>query len=131
GYAPNFLQKTEIGLSRRNAIGKIDLVNIPTSGTLLTGSYQIAYQLINTTINKYTGFSLLTSPIHVYTTINGVVYAGIGLPSNKAIQINITPTADELANYTHFRLAFVENINAEGVVNTNIGMTKIEQISTY
>jgi hypothetical protein len=131
GYTPNFLKKTEIGLTRRNAIGIISLVALPTTGSLLTGTYQLAYQLINTTTNKATGFSLLTNPIHVYTTINGYTYAGVGMPSTKAIQINITPTSDELSNYTHFRVAVVENTNPEGVVSTEIGLSKIEAISTY
>lgn len=131
-YTPNFLKKTEIGLQKRKAIGDISLVNITTGGSLLTGSYQVAYQLINPTTNKYTAFSLLTNPIHVYTSLpNGLVVSGVGLPSTKKIVLNITPTSDELANYTHFRLAIVENTVPEGTQGLQVDVGKIEQISTY
>lgn len=129
GYTPWFMTKEELGCLKHNPIGTITLSDIVTGGSLLTGSYQLAYQLIHPTKNKYTGWSLLTNPIHVYTSVNGEARAGVGLPSNKKIKVIITPTSTELNTYTHFRLAVVENINPEGVVNLEVGMTKIESIT--
>lgn len=131
GYSPNFLTDDDILLLKKPALGTITLDSVTTGGSLLTGTYQLAYQLINPTNNKYTKFSLLTTPIHVYTTINSFTRAGIGLPSNKKIVVDITPTEDELVEYTHFRLAVVENIYTEDVITTDIGLTKVELVSDY
>lgn len=131
GYTPNFLSDNDIILFKKAAIGNILVDSIVSGGSLLTGTYQVAYQLIDPIKNRYTKFSLLTNPIHVYTTINGLVYAGVGLPSDKKIIINIFPTTEELAEYTHFRLAIVENVLPEGVVNTDVGLGNITPITTY
>lgn len=131
-YTPNFLLQTQIGLPQRKAIGQIS--GVPTSGgSLLTGTYQLAYQLVSPSINKYTRFSLLTNPIHIYTS-DTQPKAGIGLPSSSKIVAGITFTDDEYANFTHFRIAIVSNIYAEGTtvetLNT-VGLTKMELISDY
>lgn len=131
-YTPNFLKATEIGLLQRKAVGQI--TGLPASGgTLLTGTYQVAYQLYNPEINKFTRFSLLSNPIHIYTS-DTIRKAGIGLPSSSKITNTIIATADEVANYTHFRIALVKNIYAEGTeaqtLNT-VGITKNELISSY
>lgn len=129
GYTPNFLDGLDIDLLKRLALGPIDLVNVVVGGSLLTGTYQIAYQMVTPDTNKYTKFSLLTNPIHVYTTINSKVVAGIGLSSNKKIVVTITPTEDELAYYTHFRLAIVENIGTSAQSLVDVGLTKLYSLS--
>lgn len=129
-YTANFLTPIDLDLMGVPGLGLINLSNITSGGSLLTGTYQLAYQLINTEIKKYTGFSLLTNPIHVYTTLNSVVVAGIGLASNKKIVVDIVPTEDELAYYTHFRLAVIENIGTTDQL-TNVGLTDIKAISDY
>lgn len=138
-----FLSDTNMAVARRRAIGQVNFVSTATGGTLLTGTYQLAYQLINLNTNqdsgynKYTRFSLLTTPIHIYYTVPGylgglaIPFAGIGMTSEQLINVNITPTADELANYTHFRFAIVENINPEGVIALTAKVTEIQPIATY
>lgn len=135
-YFPNFNTPTQIGLLQRKAIGMV--TGLPASGgSLLTGTYQLAYQLYNTNTGKYTRFSLLSNPIHIYTDNNSLTdpaKAGIGLISSSKITSNIVITADEATNYTHFRLALVKNIYAEGTsVNTinSVGVSKTESIATY
>lgn len=130
-YIANFLVDSDIELASKAAIGTITLDNIITGGSLLTGTYQLAYQLINPDTNKQTRFSLLTTPIHVYTTIDSVIRAGIGLPSDRKIVIDIMPTAEELAAYTHFRIAVVENINPSGLSDNEVGVTPIAAITDY
>lgn len=135
-YSPNFNTATQIGLLQRKAIGTI--TGVPASGgSLITGTYQLAYQLYNENLNKYTRFSLLSNPIHIYTDTTSLLdppKAGIGLISSSKITSTIVITADEAANYTHFRIAFVKNIYAEGAdINTvnSVGVSKAELISTY
>jgi len=126
-----FLTKQDVELLRVPAIGDLRLSDITTGGSLLTGTYQLAYQLYNPTSNKATGFSLLGTPIHIYTTQGISTLAGVGLGSNKKIKINIYPTEDELAYYTHFRVAVVENVGATTTPTTNVGVTNYEAISTW
>lgn len=130
-YSANFLTDNDVELQKKSALGTITLDGVSSGGSLLTGTYQLAYQLINPEKNRYTKFSLLTNPIHVYTTIGDFVRAGVGLPSNKKIRIDINPTEDELSFYTHFRIAVVENINPDGLTSTEVGLTKVELISDY
>jgi len=133
GYSGTaFLDAEDLELLQIPALGQIELDStngITTGGSLLTGTYQVAYQLYNPTSNKYSGFSLLTNPIHIYTAQTVTKQAGIGLPSNRKITLDITPTENELAYYTHFRLAIVENIGTADSIN--IGITPYEAIATY
>lgn len=128
-YTSDFLVEKDLELLKVPALGDISLDEVTTGGSLLTGTYQLAYQMLNIETGKYTGFSLLTNPIHVYTTINSITLAGIGLASNKKIVVNITPTEDELAYYTHFRLAVVENIGTASQSTVNVGLTAITEIA--
>ena len=130
GYAPNFLTTEDLDLLRVPALGTIalDATNgITTGGSLLTGTYQLAYQLYNEDSNKYSGFSLLTNPIHIYAAQTTTKWAGIGVASNRKITIDITPTEAEALYYTHFRIAVVENIGATGAT-VNVGLTPLEPI---
>ncbi len=128
-YSAGFLKSTQLALPERKAIGNIT-TTVTSGGSLLTGTYQIAYQLLNPSINKYTRFSLLTNPIHVYTS-DTVPKAGIGLPSTSKITVNINITSDEASNYTHFRLALLSNIYPEGTVTVNVPVTVLASMATY
>lgn len=130
-YSANFLEELDLDLLKIPALGTIDVANVTSGGSLLTGTYQLAYQLFNPESGKYTNFSLLTVPITVSTTVGDFIVAGIGLSSNKKITIHITPTEDELAYYTHFRIAVVENIGAVENSTVNVGVTKAYDIATY
>lgn len=128
-YTANFLNILDIDLLKRQALGTVDFESVSSGGSLLTGTYQIAYQMLKPETNKYTKFSLLTNPIHIFTTVNGIVSAGIGLASDKRIKIDINPTEDEVAYYTHFRLAVVENVGAVPDSQVTVGVTKTYPIS--
>lgn len=143
GVSP-LLTDTNMAVSRRRAIGQVQLSQVGAGGNLLTGTYQFAYQLINLNYNqqnpynKYTRFSLLTNPIHVYTTIpyNGFgisqyTAAGVGLKSTNQITLNILLTQDEVNTYTHFRLCAVENIYPEGASPLTASVTEVQPISQY
>lgn len=129
-YSANFLSEKDIDLLKIPALGNIEVESVVTGGSLLSGTYQVAYQLIKPSSQQSTKFSLLTNPIHVYANVGGVIRSSIGLPTNKKILLNITPTENELAYYTHFRLALVEHVST-GVTPTIVGLTSTELISTY
>lgn len=125
-----FLTADDLELLRKPALGKLvlDSTNgVTTGGSLLTGTYQLAYQLFNEDTNQYTGFSLLTTPIHIYNSATNVKNAGFGMGSNKKITVDITPTEDEATYYTHFRIAVVENIGTADSIN--VGVTPFEALS--
>lgn len=142
------LTDTTMAVARRRAVGSVIFVSTAVGGNLLTGTYQFAYQLINlnnqspNANNKYTKFSLLTNPVHIYTDVpqNQFVVgtyapysrrAGVGLKSNYLINLNIQLTDDEVANYTHFRVAAVENIGPEGTKALEATLTEIQPLSQY
>lgn len=132
-YVANFLTSTIIGLAQRKAIFAPAGTPNTSGGSLLTGTYQLAVQFINPSINKYTRFSLLSNPIHIYTS-DSPPKAGIGLPSSSYIAAGIPLTDDEYVNYTHFRVALVSNIYAEGTtIETlnSVSLSKVELISTF
>lgn len=117
----NFLTENDLSLQRLGANGKVVLDSILTGGALLSGTYQFAYRMAEPTIKKFTKWSSLTNPIHVYSgspsggaSSTGLVYSEIGLPTNQKIRLDVIPTDDELANFNYFQLAVVENIFPEG-----------------
>jgi hypothetical protein len=130
-YTANFLNKYDITLIRRGANGYIlPAIVFPISGggSLLTGTYQFAYQMVDPITNKSTKWSLLSNPITVYT--DGFT-AGVGLGSNKKINLTITLGEDELDNFTHFRVAVIENIYPEGTPNLNASVTETYAVADY
>jgi hypothetical protein len=116
----NFLTDYDLSLQRRGASGVITPNNVDLGGSLLSGSYQFAYRMVNPDQKRFTKWSSLTLPVNV--PVNGdsislgllgtsyVKYAGVGLFTNKKINLTISPSQDELDNFTHFQLAVVENI---------------------
>ena len=112
-YSANFLNEYDLSLQRRGANGTISLISISdTGGSLLSGTYQFAYRMVDPDTKRFTKWSSLTNPIHIYAedSVYNKSYAGIGLPTPKKIIIGITPTTDETDNFDYFQLAVVENI---------------------
>lgn len=112
-YTPNFLNAFQISLGRKGSTGRVVFNSISaTGGSLLTGTYQFAYRMVNPTSKKFTKWSSLTNPVHVYDKSNGneVVNAGIGLLSTRKINLTVDPSELELANFEYYQLAVVENI---------------------
>jgi hypothetical protein len=70
-YLANFLTDEQLSLQRRGAVGKAELLDIITGGTLLSGSYQFAYRMADPTKKRFTKWSSLTNPIHVYNESEG------------------------------------------------------------
>ncbi len=108
-----FLSAYDLSLQRRGANGTIVLTSITQTGTLLSGTYQYAYRMVDPSTKRLTKWSSLTSPFHVYQTAdatNDPVYSAVGASTPFAINITITPTQEELDNFGHYQLAVVENI---------------------
>lgn len=119
-YSANFLTATDLSLQRRGANGTIDLSTISTGGSLLSGTYQFAYRMVDPTKKKFTKWSSLTNPIHIYATdaVNYISYSGIGLPTDSKIYFDVNPTAEETDNFPNFQLAVVTNIFPYGAART-------------
>jgi hypothetical protein len=126
-YSANFLSSYDISLLRKGANGTISLSSIGSSGgTLLSGTYQFAYRMCDPVNKRFTRWSTLGSPIHVYSTTNSTspVYSGIGLLTNKKITLSITPATEETTEYDYLQLAVIENV---GVTVSNLaGVTTAE-----
>lgn len=115
-YVANFLTDFDLSLTRRGANGIISLAGdcVLTGGSLLSGTYQFAYRMVNPSTKKLTKWSSLTNPIHVYladTTISAYTSkAGIGLYTDKKIRLDVLPSQAELDDFDYLQLAVVENI---------------------
>lgn len=116
GYAAApFLSDSDLSLQRRGANGYFTIADtgVQVGGSLLSGTYQFAYRMVDPSTKRFTKWSSLTNPIHVYATAPDSTYrsvAGIGLYSDKKIVLSFTPSAEELAAFDYFQLAVVENI---------------------
>ncbi len=134
-YSANFLTSLDLKLLQHGANGIVSLSTILNGeGSLFCGSYQFAYQLVNPSTNQYTKFSLFTDPIQIYLKSpdsNNNIRSGVGLQSDKQILLDITPSAEELAYYTHFRLAVIENIEPSGVDVEIARLTQLEEIADF
>ena len=113
-----FLSAYDLSLQKRGANGKITLDTVDTGGSLLSGSYQFAYRMIDITTARSTKWSSLTLPITAFNIeqpgSNPIAYAGIGLYTDRKITITISPSQDELDNFNYFQLAVIENIYPTG-----------------
>jgi hypothetical protein len=133
-YSPNFLTDLDLKLTRHGGNGTVELSDIVIGGSLLSGAYQFAYQLINPATNQFSKFSLLSNPFQVYLSDEDIVSigrSGVGLISNRKIILTITPSEEELGYYTHFRLAVLENIEPSGVNIETAQLTQMEAIAPY
>jgi hypothetical protein len=128
------LTVTDLSLTRYYARSLPSLNSIAQGGGLLSGTYQVAYQLLVPSENKYSKWSALSNPIHIYsaqasTSNTSLVQAGIGLGTTFKFDVNITLGPDESTEYTHFRLGVVEGV---GVVDpTTFFIKQTESISAY
>jgi hypothetical protein len=158
-YTANFLSDYDLSLQKYGANGTISFntaTAIATGGTLLSGTYQFAYRLLNPTTKTYTKWSSLTNSVHIYNKIEAsyAVYAsGYGLATNRKIVMSINPSAYEMTavtngDLTHFQLAVIENVtpvdtleasllavepiasrtNYEYKANYNIGKISVDEI---
>jgi hypothetical protein len=155
-YSPNFLTSYDISLLRKGANGTIVLDDVDSGGNLLTGSYQFSYRMADPINKRFTKWSSLTNPIHVYKgsrtsalILGEPVYAGIGLMSDSKITLNITPSKAETDNFDYLQLAVIENVSTtpttaslleiqpipgttltfEYLSNTKIGTIPVEDIT--
>jgi hypothetical protein len=125
--APATLSAADLSLQRRGANGKVNLSDVATGGSLLSGTYQFAYRMVDPTNKRFTKWSGLTNPIHVYdddisttpfTTMP--INAGIGLNTTYKIVIDVVPSSEETTDFTHFQVAVVENVyplGAESIID--------------
>jgi len=111
GSAAFFLTDFDISLQRWGANGKVSLLSIDT-GTLLTGTYQYAYRCVDPTHKRFTRWSTLSQPFHVYSKVNDdkPVYSAPGLPSPFALTVIVSPSPDEVDHFDYFQLAVIENV---------------------
>lgn len=128
-YTHNFLTSFDLSLQRRGAIGTFSNISSPKTGggSLLSGTYQFSYRMVDPVNKKFTRWSSLTNPIHVYSKINdnAPVYAGVGLPTNTSLQFTINPSQEELDNFEYFQLAVVENIYPTGAESITRGTNTV------
>lgn len=121
-YSANFLNSYDLSLLRGGANGTITLDGVSSGGTLLSGTYQFSYRMVDPVNKKFTKWSTLTSPVHVYDAENGSspVHAGIGLPTARKISIDIEPAFDELDNFEYVQIAVVENTTATAPIKASL-----------
>lgn len=113
-YTANFLTKFDISLQRKGAVGSITLNSVGSGGNLLSGSYQFAYRSCDPVKKKFTKWSSLTNPVHVYDADNStnVIHAGVGILTNRKINITVTPSTLEGSNLGFIQLAILENVSS-------------------
>lgn len=111
-YTANFLTKFDISLQRKGAVGNIALTSVGAGGNLLSGTYQFAYRTCDPVKKKFTKWSSITNPVHVYDADNSsnIIHAGIGVLTNRKITLTITPSATEASNLGFIQLAIIENV---------------------
>lgn len=127
-YSANFLTAYDLSLLRKGANGVITST-VDAGGTLLSGTYQFSYRMADPTNKRFTKWSTLTNPIHVYDKANSTtpVYSGIGLITNRKITLTITPSDEELDNFGHLQVAVVENIGPTDPISASL--LEVEEIS--
>lgn len=156
GYAPNFLTPDDISVTRLGANGKVVLDSIVENlGSLLSGSYQFTYRMVDPETKTLTKWGALTNPIHVYTERNlpGSVeppQSAVGMPTTFGIVLNIEPTQRELDRFEYFQIAVIEHVGSvtnliasllpitpvsdltgfEYKANTKIGQIPVDEIVT-
>lgn len=124
-WVANSLTAFDLALQRRGANGAVTLSTIASGGSLLSGTYQFAYRMCNPSTKKFTKWSSITNPIHVYDSSNtsNPVYAGIGLPTTRGITVTVTPSATEVAavaTLPYVQLAVIENIGVTPAISVSL-----------
>lgn len=122
-YTPNFLSSYEISLLRKGSTGTIDLDTIsPTGGSLLSGTYQFSYRMADPLNKRFTKWSTLSNPIHIYSQDNSYsqVNSGIGLGTTRKINLTINPSEIEQSFFEYMQVAVVENIGPAAPTTADI-----------
>lgn len=137
-YTAGFLADEDLSLQRRGANGKVSLNTITTGGSLLSGTYQFAYRMVDPDNNVYTKWSTLTNPIHVYSktikTLAGpiteaeVLNSGYGMATDRKISLSIEPSPSE-ASFAYYQLAVVENIYPTADTSLSASILSVQQIT--
>jgi hypothetical protein len=111
-YTANFLTKYDLSVLKRGANGTVALTSVGSGGSLLSGSYQFAYRMADPVNKRFTKWSTLSNPVHVYSASNtsSAVYSTIGLPTDRKITLLVTPSWEETEAFDYLQLAVVENI---------------------
>lgn len=124
-YSPLFLDDYDLSLTRQGGKGHIRFnpyLNSPsndavvsTGGSLLSGTYQFAFRLVNPTTNKISKWSSLSNPVHVYAQEDATedyFNSGYGLATNRRIKVYADYPQDEVTAFAgqYVQFAVVENI---------------------
>lgn len=129
-YSANFLNENDLSLQKRGASGEVTMSTIATGGSLLSGTYQFAYRMVDPAKKKFTKWSTLTRPIHVYITESFFVsYSGIGLPTDKKITLAVNATTEEIANFPNFQIAVIENIYPTATSSLTASLLPIQDVA--
>jgi len=128
----------EIEMLRTGFDGNISAVAVTENGggDLLCGTYQFAVRLFNSSLNKYTKWSLLTQPVVVRmpyvqsVTAGETSYGGVGYVSTSDIDLTISTITNYTTQslYDYFQIAVVENI--DGAVGSTL-TAKVLQPEAY
>lgn len=117
-YSPNYLDDYDLSLTRQGGKGYVrfddsDLVS--SGGTLLSGSYQFAFRLIDIDTNKISKWTSLSNPVHVYAQEYTEAYynSGYGLATDRKITVYGQYPLDEALAFAgkYVQYAVVENID--------------------
>ncbi len=104
-------------------------------GSLISGSYQFAYQLYSSKRNVYSKFSQLSNPVSVSErTIFGFLSGtgGIATSTNRAIDVSINLNSDTFEDvYDTFRIAVVKNVDGTLTPSTSAYIVLEEKIADY
>jgi hypothetical protein len=114
---PSSIEEENANLLKRGVVSEIVVSSVDkTGGTLACGAYQFSYRLINRDKNKYTNYSLPTNPIMVFQEPNDtdtkLAVGDIGTITTSKISLSLTLSVAELANYTHYQVAVMENLDS-------------------
>ena len=130
-------------ISDASSAMRMTITSLGNSGSLLAGTYQLAYRLKQTTVpNVYTKWSTFTNPVAIiplsYTSGTTVNYYGgaVGQQTSRSINYSISLSSGETsADYDRIEIAVVKNNDGTFVqqlvayvselTNTNTGTTTL------
>ena len=129
GFVANSLTEYDLSLQRWGANGQVTIGTVTTGGSLISGSYQFAYRMVDHERKRFTKWSSLTFPVSVTLAgdISGVRNSGIGLYTDQMIVLTVNPSQAELDIFSnkYFQLAVVENIFPTGAEVSGSGDNQV------
>lgn len=98
---------------------KITVETVATGGgTLRTGSYQVAYRLIDDYSGRSTKFCVFSHPINISNSdTNGDKNGAVNTTTDKSIIVSFNVSNEELDLYTTYQIAVIESNTASGQSN--------------